>query len=294
VVVLGDESGYTLTEHQKMKIAVIEAMWDTEPAPAGLVVFGLPDLETRETHYEVKIPWLLGLIATRSFTEEMPGINDLVASAERRIRNGMIAYDALKQVRANPENAVARAVLEEHVGDLGYALLLKRYTENVAGATEEEIRAAAWDTVPAVAPLFWSFRFMAGLGFYFILLFVVAFYLTARRRFRVRWFLWIALISLPLPWIAAELGWFVAEYGRQPWAIYSVLPTFLGASSISAGQVWFSLAGFVLFYSVLAVLDVYLMVKYIRMGPEGPFPGKSRPTRALAAEPGPGGTGGGG
>jgi cytochrome d ubiquinol oxidase subunit I len=294
VVVLGDESGYTLTEHQKMKIAVIEAMWDTEPAPAGLVIFGLPDLETRETHYEVKVPWLLGLIATRSFTEEMPGINDLVASAERRIRNGMIAYDALKQVRANPENAGARAVLEEHVGDLGYALLLKRYTENVAGATEEEIRAASWDTVPAVAPLFWSFRFMAGLGFYFILLFVVAFYLTARRRFRVRWFLWIALISLPLPWIAAELGWFVAEYGRQPWAIYSVLPTFLGASSISAGQVWFSLAGFVLFYSVLAVLDVYLMVKYIRMGPEGPFPGKSRPTRALAAEPGPGGAGGGG
>jgi len=68
--------------------------------------------------------------------------------------------------------------------------------------------------------------------------------------------------------LAAELGWFVAEHGRQPWAIEGVLPTFLGVSSISPGQVWFSLTGFVLFYSALAVVDVWLMVKYARLGPE--------------------------
>jgi len=64
VVVLGDESGYTAGENQKMKIAAIEAMWDTEPAPASFTIFGLPDLANRRTNYELKVPWMLGLIAT--------------------------------------------------------------------------------------------------------------------------------------------------------------------------------------------------------------------------------------
>ena len=73
---------------------------------------------------------------------------------------------------------------------------------------------------------------------------------------------------MPLPWIAAELGWIVAEYGRQPWVIEGVLPTALGVSSTDRGNVLFSLLGFALFYSVLLVADFYLLVKYIRLGPE--------------------------
>ena len=73
--------------------------------------------------------------------------------------------------------------------------------------------------------------------------------------------------SLPLPWVATELGWVVAEYGRQPWAIDGVLPTFLASSSVSAAQVLFSLTGFILFYSALLVVDLFLMRKYIYMGP---------------------------
>jgi len=75
------------------------------------------------------------------------------------------------------------------------------------------------------------------------------------------------LWSLPLPWIAAEVGWVVAEYGRQPWAIDGVLPTFLAVSSVSSAQILFTLAGFVLFYSSLLVVDIVLMRKYVRMGP---------------------------
>ena len=78
VAVLGDESGYTAGEHQKMKIAVIEGMWHTEPAPAGFNLVGLPDMEARETRYAIRIPWVLGLIATRSLTTEIPGIIELV------------------------------------------------------------------------------------------------------------------------------------------------------------------------------------------------------------------------
>jgi cytochrome bd ubiquinol oxidase subunit I len=82
-----------------------------------------------------------------------------------------------------------------------------------------------------------------------------------------RVFLRIALWSLPLPWIAAEIGWVVAEYGRQPWIIEGVLPTFLAASPIPAVDVWISLSGFVVFYTTLLVVELYLMVKYARIGP---------------------------
>jgi cytochrome d ubiquinol oxidase subunit I len=86
-----------------------------------------------------------------------------------------------------------------------------------------------------------------------------------------RWFLRVALFSLPLPWIAAEMGWIVAEYGRQPWVVDGLLPTFMGVSSVSVTNVWISLSGFILFYTALAIVEVYLMVKYIRLGPEELF-----------------------
>ena len=111
---------------------------------------------------------------------------------------------------------------------------------------------------------------MVGLGLTLIALFATAFYLSARHRFeRHRWFLRAAFLSLPLPWIAAELGWVVAEYGRQPWAIDGVLPTFLGASPVPASSVLLSICGFAIFYSALAAVDVYLLTRMIRRGPDG-------------------------
>jgi cytochrome d ubiquinol oxidase subunit I len=270
VVVLGDESGYTAGENQKMKIAAIEAMWDTEPAPASFTIFGLPDPANRRTDYEVKVPWMLGLIATRSIDKTMPGIKELVARANQRIQSGLVAYDALQKLRAQPTNADERVRLDATGADLGYALLLKKIRPDIANATPDEIMQAAWSTVPAVSPLFWSFRIMVGLGFYFIALFAVAFVLASKRKLtKYRGFLWVALLSLPLPWIAAEVGWIVAEVGRQPWVIEGVLPTFLAVSSISAANVWTTLIGFVVFYSTLAVVDVYLMVKTVKAGPMG-------------------------
>ncbi|MGO6904004.1 cytochrome ubiquinol oxidase subunit I, partial [Rhizobium ruizarguesonis] len=102
VVVLGDESGYLATENQKMKLAAIEGMWKTEPAPAAFTAFGFPDQEARETHFAVHIPWVMGLIGTRSLTTEIPGIDKLEQQAETRIRDGIKAYDALMQIRSAP------------------------------------------------------------------------------------------------------------------------------------------------------------------------------------------------
>jgi cytochrome d ubiquinol oxidase subunit I len=266
--VLGDESGYVASENQKMKIAAIEAEWHTEPAPAGFTIFGLPDVAARKTHAEVKVPWVLGLIATRSTDKQVLGILDLVEHARQRILSGMQAHSALQKLRANSADDEARALFEAHQADLGYGLLLLKFVKNPALATPEQVDRAAWSTVPNVPLLFWSFRLMVGLGLFFILLFAAAFYLSARHRLqRHRWFLKLACVSLPLPWIAAELGWIVAECGRQPWAVDGLLPTFLGVSAVPMSDVIMSLSGFVIFYSALAVVDAFLMTGMIRRGP---------------------------
>jgi cytochrome d ubiquinol oxidase subunit I len=283
VVVLGDESGYTVTEHQKMKIAAIEGMWHTEPAPAPFTIVGIPDADAHRTHASIQVPWMLGIIATRSLDTEVPGIVELVDQAKHRIINGIPAYTALRALRQSPNDVVARQTLKEHASDLGYALLLRKYVEDPAQATPAQIDRAAWNTVPSVGPMFWTFRVMVGLGFYFIALFGIGFYLAARRRIaQSRTFLKTALWTLPLPWCAAELGWFVAEHGRQPWAIEGVLPTFLAVSPIPASSVALSLTGFVVFYTVLAVIDIFLLNKYVKLGP-----GRESPPRAGAADSGP-------
>jgi cytochrome d ubiquinol oxidase subunit I len=282
VVVLGDESGYTAGQNQKMKIAAIEAMWDPEPAPASFTLVGLPDAQAHVTRDAIKIPWVLGLIATRSLHGSVASIEELVADARSRIASGMIAYTAMEQLRAHKADPALMQTFDQHVEDLGYALLLKRYTPAVIDATPQQIDAAAWDTVPPVAPLFWTFRVMVGLGFFFIALFAAMFYLASRRQLeRYRWLLQVCLWSLPLPFIAADLGWYVAETGRQPWTIDGVLPTFLSASSVSTADVWISLGTFAAFYSALAVVELYLMVRTIRRGPEEFLTPSAQP---LAAE----------
>jgi len=266
VVVLGDESGYTAGFSQKMKIAAIEAMWETEPAPASFTLFGVPDLASETTKYEVSVPWLLGLIATRSIDTPVAGIKPLVENAETRIRNGLPAYEWIEK-HGGGEASVPDD-LENSMRDLGYAFLLKRIRPDIENATAEQIHEAALSTIPDVPVLFWSFRIMVALGFYFIALFGATFYFISSRRAAKPWFRRLVMYSLPLPWVAAELGWIVAEYGRQPWIIDGVMPTFLGASNLPASNVWASLLGFVLFYSALAVVDLALLVKYVRLGPQ--------------------------
>ena len=270
VVVLGDESGYTMTEHQKMKIAAIEAMWETEPAPASFTLIGFPDVAERKTYYAIHIPWVMGLIGTRSLDGVLPGIRQIVEETTIKIENGRLAYSAMQDLRANRADSEARKQFEAHKSDLGYALLLSRLDVDPLKATTADINRAAESTIPNVPVLFWSFRIMVACGFYFIALFAYSFWLASKRQLdRNRWYLRVALWSLPLPWIAAELGWIVAEYGRQPWAIEGILPTALGVSSVSVGQVLASLIGFVIFYTTLAVVDAFLMTRYARRGPDG-------------------------
>lgn len=266
VVVLGDESGYAATQHQKMKLAAMEAMWHTEAAPAGFNLFAIPG--QGHNSWELQVPYALGIIATRSLSGEVPGILDLVEVAGQRIRSGLNAYGALQDIRADGSNEAARTLFAQSWQDLGYALLLKRYRSDILNATPEEITQAAFDTVPGVAPLFWSFRIMVALGFFFIGFFAFAFFLACKHQIvESRRFLRLAVVTLPLPWVAIEAGWFIAEYGRQPWAVEGVLPTFYAASDLSVTSLAISLAFFVTLYTALAIIMVFLMLKVIKAGP---------------------------
>jgi len=267
VVVLGDESGYVATEHQRMKIAAMEMMYETEAAPAGLTLFAVPGDDGRPA-FEVRLPWVLGLIATRSLDRDLPGITELTEHAAERIANGLNAYNALQTIRANPDDQAAREAFAAAEGDLGYALLLKRYRDDIENSTGEEIAQAALDTVPDVWPMFWSFRLMVGIGFFYIAFFGLWFVKASRHTLAEnRLLLKLALWTLPLPWLAAEAGWIIAEYGRQPWVVEGILPTFYAASSLNWWDLAISLTFFVTVYTVLAIIMVWLMVRVIKAGP---------------------------
>ncbi len=295
-VVLGDESGYTLTDNQKMKLAALEAAWTPEPAPAGITLFGIPDTRTHTTHLAVRVPWVLGLIATRSINKPVASIYELVAVAQTRIASGMQAYDAVERLKANDKDPFAHREFAEHGRDLGYGLLLKKYVADPRKADIATIEKAAWDTVPNVPLMFWCFRIMAFSGFFFIGLFGAAFFLMTLRRYETRWILWLGALAIPLPWVAIELGWVLAEVGRQPWAIDGVLPTSLGASSLTRPELWATIASFTLIYGALAVVEIGLIVRTIRKGPftyalpefsdrfDGPRPGAMATPSSAPAE----------
>jgi cytochrome d ubiquinol oxidase subunit I len=268
VIVLGDESGYELGDVQKVKLAAIEGEWKTEPAPAAFTLFGFPSQEAHETLAKVQIPWVMGLIATRSLDKPVTGLDDLTAEHEARIRSGMIAYGDLLKIRGGDKSPATLADFDGHAKDIGYGLLLEQFSDNPANASDADIVAAARSTIPEVWPLFWSFRVMVGLGFAMLGIFAVGFWLNAAKKLeKNRWLLRLALLAIPAPWLASEFGWFVAEFGRQPWAIGEVLPTFLATSSLTSGDLVFSLAGFIGFYTMLLVIEVFLMVKFARLGP---------------------------
>ena len=268
VIVLGDESGYEMGDVQKTKLAAIEGEWHTEPAPAAFNLIAFPNQEKMENSFALQIPYVMGIIATRSFDTPVLGLNDLMSQHEVRIRNGMKAYELLSELRAGNTDPAIRAAFNDAKQDLGYGLLLKRYTDKVVDATEEQIKSAAKDTIPNVAPLFWSFRIMVASGFLMLLFVSISFWTVLSNRIgNYKWLLRAALFSIPLPWIAVEAGWFVAEYGRQPWAIGEILPTAVATSSLTQADILVSMGLICGLYTLFLIAEMFLMFKFGRLGP---------------------------
>jgi cytochrome d ubiquinol oxidase subunit I len=187
----------------------------------------------------------------------------------------MIAYGLLQKLRGGEETPENIAEFEKYKKDLGFGLLLKAYTPNVVDSSVEQILLAVKHSIPCVAAIFWAFRIMVASGFAMLVIFALSFFYCAKRiADQKKWLLRIALWSIPLPWIAIETGWFVAEFGRQPWAIGEVLPTFLATSSLTANDILLSLIGFIAFYTFLLVIEMWLMFHFARKGPSSLGTGK--------------------
>lgn len=272
VIVLGDESGYELGEAQRTKLAAIEGEYHTEVAPAAFTLFGLPNDETRQVDYAIRIPWVMGLIATRSLTKQVVGLDDLREHNKERIVSGLKSFVLLDKMRSGTATEAEKQIYEQHKQDIGYAMLLQPFAKDIANADELALdKAADYSLPPHTWSLFWAFRIMVAAGFIMLLLFILAMrYSIRHNQEKPRWLLKSAVFALPLPWIASEAGWFVAEFGRQPWAIAEVLPVHVAASNLTVFDVGLTLALYTLIYGVMFVAAFYLMQKFAKKGPSNP------------------------
>jgi cytochrome d ubiquinol oxidase subunit I len=125
------------------------------------------------------------------------------------------------------------------------------------------------DIIPNVTISFYSFHLMVVLGFLFILIFSAALYLLFKGTIsEKKWFLWVALLSIPLPYIAGELGWVLTEMGRQPWIIQDMMTVSKAVTQISTGSVITTFILFAVLFTGLLISEISIMIKQIKTGPK--------------------------
>jgi cytochrome d ubiquinol oxidase subunit I len=192
--------------------------------------------------------------------------------AEDRIRRGIVAYDALMTAprlarRAPPDKA--RRNLRKAFGAISASRCsCCAMSRTRARRRDAQIAMAAADTIPGSPLCSGRSASWSGSAFAFIAVMAYFFWMSSFGGQRYpRWALRAAVAIIPAPWIAAEMGWFVAEFGRQPWTVDGVLPTALSVSQLSVQDLLLTLAGFVTFYTILFIIEMGLMLKYIRKGP---------------------------
>jgi cytochrome d ubiquinol oxidase subunit I len=286
VLTLGDALGFVGAHAQPSKLAAMEALWKSEPAPMNFNLIAFPSQSEERNLAEVQIPGALSLLVTHSLDGVVPGVDTLQEEAKVRIRNGIPAVFAMQKLSKNPTDPEALAQFEAHKADVGYALLVQRYAPDgdLNRITDADVARAAKDSIPEVWPVFWSFRVMVGAGLLMLGFFVLATIYTLTDKVQDRpGFLRFSVWMIPVPFIACEAGWIVAELGRQPWSVYEILPTWLGASTHSVTYMVFSIIGFVLLYTIFIVIEMFLMLRAIRQGPDDGTHGGHDPVPSLAS-----------
>lgn len=279
VIFTGDISTRDIVHTQPMKFAAIEGLYHGHRG-AGLVAIGImstspddPDDENiKDFAVRIEFPNLLSYMAYGKWDAFVPGVVDLIKgneeheimSAAEKIRRGRIAIDDLKTLKEAKKNndistyetVKAKFYNEEYKEDyfsfLGYGLV------------EDEAML-----VPNVPLSFYSFHVMVILGFYFLLFFILTLFLLYKDTLQNRrWFLKLALFSLPLPYLASQSGWIVAEAGRQPWVIQDLMTTTAAVSRISTSAVQVTFWMFAVIFTALAIAEVSIMTRQIKIGPK--------------------------
>jgi len=267
-IATGDQSAYVVTQDQPMKLAAMEGLYKGKRG-AEIVAFGIlnPDKEIGDEKepflVEIDIPYALSLLGYHDPKAFVPGIEDLLFGNEKegieslaeRIERGKKALAALKAFKeakkAGDVEAMERA-LEQ----------FRRYEKDMGYGYFDDPK----ELVPPVAVTFYSFHLMVALGFWFLILFGVMLYKAAKDRLEDSplW-LRLALFSVPLGFLANELGWVVAEVGRQPWAVQDLLPVKISATQISPAWVMGTFWLFAVIFTLLLIAEVKIMTTQIRL-----------------------------
>jgi cytochrome d ubiquinol oxidase subunit I len=274
-LVLGDANGLEVNQVQPPKMAAMEAVWSTPKAPAPWSLFAIPDQKTHKNYFDIKIPWALSLIATHSLSGTVTGMKQIIQGNIEKMHRGLLAYKALMKIKKGDKSPAVLKQFNANKKVLGYALLLAPHIKDITKASPALIDKVARADIPNVFTLFWSFRIMVLVGLILLFNFLTAVVLCAKRtiwrkRKLLKWYLY----TLPLPWFATTCGWFIAEHGRQPWSVYGILPTALGASSLKVHDVWISLICLMVLFTGLFVVELFLMFKYARLGPSSLHTGR--------------------
>lgn len=263
----GDNSAYMVAQTQPMKLAAMEALYTGGNAQGLTAIAGVteqPNIETSPKEAKgIKIPNMLSLLATHDANGFVPGVHDIIngytdhkgvkqPSLAEKMARGRNAIKALKDFRAGKNKEANRKVLERDMKYFGYG-----YIKN------------AQQTVPHIPITFWSFRIMVGLGSLFVLAFIVIIFFVYKKDIaKAKWLHYVGIALIPLAFIASESGWIVAEMGRQPWTIQDMLPTWVSVSDISSGGVAFTFFLFLVLFTTMLAVEVSIMCKQIKKGPE--------------------------
>jgi cytochrome d ubiquinol oxidase subunit I len=271
----GHTVSYYVAQTQPMKLAAMEGLYNGEKG-TGLIAIALPN-PAKESYkddidpyiFKIEIPYGLSLLGYNNFDAFVPGITDIIEggyntgngkalSFTEKQSRGKLAKTALKEYKQALKNKDAtsmeanKAKLKEHFAYFGYGYL----------DSPEQL-------IPNLPLTFWSFHIMVYLGCFFILLFILVIFFERKKSLDTKkWLLWTAVWSIPLAYLAGQLGWIVAEVGRQPWAIQDVLPVQAAVSALSSGSVMVTFFLFLALFTALLVAEIRIMLNQIKKGPE--------------------------
>lgn len=268
----GDESAREVARVQPMKFAAMEGLYEGQQN-APLVAIGFLEKPTppgieREFAFKVEIPDMLSYMAFLDANAFVPGIKDLVngnpkyeetkVSYYKRIENGKMAIEALatyKTAKKAGNDSLANAqlkVFRANYKDFGYGY----YND-------------PRNLIPNVPVSFYAFHTMVGLGFVFVIIFILSIVWVFKDKLeRRRWFLKVAVAGIPLAYIASMLGWILAEMGRQPWVIQDIMPTLSAVSQISSSAVQLTFWIFAATFTALLIAEILIMRRQILKGPK--------------------------
>ncbi len=272
----GDGSAYHVAQRQPMKLATMEGLYEGQNG-APIVMFGVvnPSKKSYNDNEEavlgaIEAPKMLSFLGYRDFNAFVPGIKDIIEGgyklpdgstalsfAEMKA-SGLKAINALKAYKvaekAGDEVAMKeqKSILDANFKYFGYG-----YIDNPE------------DLVPNVPLVFYSFHIMVALGGLFLLVFVLAIYFGRKEQLaNKKWLLWLFIINVPLTYLASQLGWIVAEVGRQPWAIQDVLPVQAAISSLEVYSVQITFFLFLILFTALLIAELRIMYNQFKKGPQ--------------------------